>query len=86
MESIMIRSSSSGGFITERDACDEPSAMGRLLLGALAQIILKWPRSVQRGGDQAGRANIKAYAPIDTWLARPDQQSDCPAVMFLPSM
>jgi hypothetical protein len=48
MESIIIRSLSSGGF-RKRGHADEPTAMGRLLLGALAPIILNWPRSVQRG-------------------------------------
>jgi hypothetical protein len=50
MESIMIRSLPSGGFIAEKeDMLDQPRAIGRLLLGALAPIILKRPQSVQRG-------------------------------------
>jgi hypothetical protein len=44
MESIMIRSLPSGGFIAEEEGMlMNSSAMGRLLLGALAQSILRWP-------------------------------------------
>ena len=54
----------------KRGHTDEPTAMGRLVLGALAPIILKWPRSVQRAASPRQRSISMVPGVQWPWIMR----------------